>query len=336
MQYGCSLSSSAVPRIIAQVGAWKHDTAQSGVGLLGLIGLNPLALPTSPPSTLYTHPYHGCACKLYQYLHFFPFLSSTNAPPPWHPPSELHVRTRRTPHHASRVGRLRSRRHRHRPSGLSQCDATPTTLGAWSGARSRSVAVEPTAIVIRRYDTGTPHPRRVHAFRCAHDRRSRFARLQYPPRGLPCNAPSISRRAAPGVRILLNSAVRDIQPDPTVPGGPSVTLASGEVLYAEVIIGADGVKSAVQKAVTGVDDTSMPTGDAAYRVIIPTDLILQDPPSAPTCRTPEMTGWMAPRRHVVAYNIVSAISISLWSLPLLEAKVDLMLCSARRKCFNFY
>ena len=51
-----------------------------------------------------------------------------------------YTRTRRTPHHASRVG-PRSQRRRRRSSGLFQCNATPTPVGpgvgAWSGARSR-------------------------------------------------------------------------------------------------------------------------------------------------------------------------------------------------------
>ena len=71
-----------------------------------------------------------------------------------------------------------------------------------------------------------------------------------------------------------------------------------------------GVKSTVQKAVTGLDDEPTPTGDAAYRGIIATDLMLHDSDLRKLVETPEMTGWMAPRRHVVAYTIVSAISIS--------------------------
>src|SRR5216683_353200 len=66
-------------------------------------------------------------------------------------------------------------------------------------------------------------------------------------------------RAAPGVRIFLDTTVRAVQPDPTVAGGPSVTLSRGEVLHADVIIGADGVKSTLQKAVTGLDDKPTPT-----------------------------------------------------------------------------
>jgi salicylate hydroxylase len=115
-------------------------------------------------------------------------------------------------------------------------------------------------------------------------------------------------RAAPGVRIRLNAAVRSVQPDPTLQGGPSVTLASGEVLYADVIIGADGIKSTLQKAVTGVDDAPIPTGDAAYRAVIRTDSMLQDPELRRFVETPEATVWMGPGRHLVAYNIVSVIS----------------------------
>jgi salicylate hydroxylase len=143
-------------------------------------------------------------------------------------------------------------------------------------------------------------------------------------------------RAAPGVRIRLNAAVRDVQPDPTVQGGPSVTLASGEVLHADVIIGADGVKSTLQKAVTGLDDAPIPTGDAAYRAIISTDLMLQDPDLRPFVETPEMTAWMAPRRHLMAYNIVSAISFSLSAKRCSLIRWTKMLCSARRKRSTWY
>src|SRR5712672_2337332 len=110
-------------------------------------------------------------------------------------------------------------------------------------------------------------------------------------------------RTAPGVRIRLNAAVHDVQPDPTQQGGPSITLASGEVLYADVIIGADGIKSTLQKAVTGLDDAPMPTGDAVYRAIISTDLMLQDTELRQLVEIPKMTAWMAPRHHLMAYNI---------------------------------
>jgi len=111
--------------------------------------------------------------------------------------------------------------------------------------------------------------------------------------------------SAPGVRVCLGATVRDVQPDAAVAGRPSVTLTSGEVLHADLIVSADGVKSMLQKAVTVLDDKPTPMGDAAYRMVISTDLMLEDPALWPLVETPEMTVWMAPSRHLTAYCIVS-------------------------------
>ena len=92
------------------------------------------------------------------------------------------------------------------------------------------------------------------------------------------------------------------------PSGPSLTLASGEVVHGDLVVGADGVKSLVQQTVLGRQPgnpaPAEPTGDAAYRAIIPTSLMLADPELRPFVEVPEMTAWMGPRRHLMAYNIV--------------------------------
>jgi len=49
--------------------------------------------------------------------------------------------------------------------------------------------------------------------------------------------------AAPGVRIFLDTPVRAVQPDLTVTGGLSVTLARTEVPHVDIIIDADGINS---------------------------------------------------------------------------------------------
>ncbi|KAN0111237.1 FAD/NAD(P)-binding domain containing protein [Russula decolorans] len=168
------------------------------------------------------------------------------------------------------------------------------------GQALAAVAVEPTAVVFRRYDTGSRVGYTHWGTRMVEDHGSPYYHIH---RGDYHAMLLRLVRAAPGVRIRINAAVRDVQPDPTLQGGPSVTLASGEVLYADVIIGADGVKSTLQKAVTGLDDAPIPTGDAAYRAIIRTDSMLQDPELRQLVETPETTAWMAPRRHMIAYNI---------------------------------
>ena len=168
-----------------------------------------------------------------------------------------------------------------------------------------ATGVLPEAIVFRRYNTGE---------RIGYTRWGRDMALDY---GSPYY--QIHRadyhtlllrlaRAAPGVHIRLGATVSDVQPDPAVKGGPSVTLACGEVIHADLIIAADGVRSSIQKIVTGQDEKPTPTGDTAYRAIISTDPLLRDPELRSFVETPEMTGWLAPGRHVMTCCIVGVLS----------------------------
>ena len=80
--------------------------------------------------------------------------------------------------------------------------------------------------------------------------------------------------ALPVMKLRLNSTVTDID---VYSESPSCTLATGEVIKADFIIGADGVKSHTRELIVGGPDKPMPTGDAAYRAIISTAPILEDP-----------------------------------------------------------
>jgi salicylate hydroxylase len=99
---------------------------------------------------------------------------------------------------------------------------------------------------------------------------------------------------------IIRTNCRVVALDPSI---PTLTLESGEVIRADLVIGADGVKSLTREYVVGEPDKATPTGDAAYRAIIPTDLLLQDPDLRPLVENPEMVGWLGPRRHIMAYNI---------------------------------
>ena len=158
------------------------------------------------------------------------------------------------------------------------------------------VAVKPEGIVFRRYNTGE----RVGFTKWAgvmekdygapyyHIHRADFQKLLYD-------------LVAPHVTLLLGSTVVRCDPDPV---SPSVTLKSGEVIRADLIVGADGVKSYIQWVVSGKPSKAQPTGDAAYRATIPASLMMQDPELREFIENPEMTGWMAPGRHLMAYPIV--------------------------------
>ncbi|KAI6115942.1 hypothetical protein F5141DRAFT_1212544 [Pisolithus sp. B1] len=87
------------------------------------------------------------------------------------------------------------------------------------------------------------------------------------------------------------------------PSIPTLMLKSGEIVHADLVIGADGLKSTTRQFVVGKPDEPRSTGDAAYRAVMPTDILLADPDLRSLVETPEMTTWLGPQRHIVAYNI---------------------------------
>ncbi|KAI6132469.1 hypothetical protein EDD16DRAFT_1514619 [Pisolithus croceorrhizus] len=105
--------------------------------------------------------------------------------------------------------------------------------------------------------------------------------------------------AEPHVNIRTNCRV--VSMNPSI---PTLMLRSGEVVHADLVIGADGLKSTSRHFVVGKPDEPRFTGDAAYRAVLPTELLLADPDLRSLVETPEMTTWLGPQRHIVAYNIV--------------------------------
>ena len=108
--------------------------------------------------------------------------------------------------------------------------------------------------------------------------------------------------ALPYVKIRFSSRVASVSPD--LPS-PSVTLTTGEVISGDLIIGADGVKSSIRRCMVDGPDAPTPTGDAAYRATINTELLLKDPELKPFVDNAEGTCWMGPGKHVFGYCLVS-------------------------------
>ncbi|KIL63956.1 hypothetical protein M378DRAFT_1045909 [Amanita muscaria Koide BX008] len=106
--------------------------------------------------------------------------------------------------------------------------------------------------------------------------------------------------ALPLVNIRLKSRVVSLSPDPP---SPCVTLQSGEVIYGDVIVGADGVKSIVRPCLVDGPDTLTQTGDAAFRATISTEGFENDPELKVFVDHPGLTVWMGPNQHVVGYNL---------------------------------
>ncbi len=169
-------------------------------------------------------------------------------------------------------------------------------LRRWgAGSALEAVGVRPEAIVLRRYATGE----RVGYTRWT-DMEEKYGSPYYHIHRADLHK-LLFDLAAPYMTLRLKSNVVGVDPD-----APSVTLGTGEVVHGDLIIGADGVKSLVQRVVLGHTNPAEPTGDAVYRAIVPSHLLLADPELRELVDVPEMTGWMGPRRHIMAYNIVSA------------------------------
>ncbi|KAI0067398.1 FAD/NAD-P-binding domain-containing protein [Artomyces pyxidatus] len=179
-------------------------------------------------------------------------------------------------------------------------NATRLLLRWGLGSALAATAVAPEAIVFRRYDTGE----RVGYTRWGATMESDYGAPYYHVHRSDYHAMLLRvATSLPNVKIRLGAKVVGVQPDPEADGGPSVTLECGEVLRGDLVIGADGVKSRLQAVVTGRESAPEATGDAAYRAVVPTELMLKDPELRPFVETPEMTGWMAPGRHLMAYCI---------------------------------
>ncbi|CAE6429983.1 unnamed protein product [Rhizoctonia solani] len=155
-------------------------------------------------------------------------------------------------------------------------------------------AVVPQAIVFRRYKTGVKVGGSVWGSKMEHDHGSPYYHVHRA--DLHRMLYELAEQA--GVTVRLGSTVASI--DPLM---PSLTLCNGEIIHCDLIVGADGVKSIIREVVVGGPDRPRPTGDAAYRAIIPAEQMRGDPELEALLENPEMTAWMGPGRHIMAYCI---------------------------------
>jgi salicylate hydroxylase len=117
---------------------------------------------------------------------------------------------------------------------------------------------------------------------------------------LPANGPGFYMFHRADLVDLLRNNLRNVQTrlvarvisaDPTGPRA-SVTLDSGEVLTADLVIGADGLHSVLRSVVEGAQETPFFTGQVAWRALIPGD---SDDAVAQV--------FMGPGRHLVSYPL---------------------------------
>ncbi|KAL4908944.1 hypothetical protein BDW74DRAFT_174172 [Aspergillus multicolor] len=103
----------------------------------------------------------------------------------------------------------------------------------------------------------------------------------------------------PNVELRVNSHVATVDFDST-----SVTLVNGIVVRADVIVAADGIKSLIRDQLLGEGASkAIPTGDAAYRIMLTKAEMESDPVLKKLVEVPEATRWLGPERHLIAYPV---------------------------------
>ncbi|KAJ5626407.1 hypothetical protein N7510_002716 [Penicillium lagena] len=102
-----------------------------------------------------------------------------------------------------------------------------------------------------------------------------------------------------GTEVKVNASVSEVNE-----AAPSVTLNDGTVYRADLLIGADGIKSQVRKAViTDRDVEIIPDPNCAYRTLIPGELMMDDPELKALIESPAANCWIGPEGHIMAYPI---------------------------------
>ncbi|KAK5089066.1 hypothetical protein LTR05_003290 [Lithohypha guttulata] len=128
-----------------------------------------------------------------------------------------------------------------------------------------------------------------------------------------------------GVKIQLDSIVEKIDFNK-----PKVYIKNKPDFEADLLIGADGLKSVCREALLGRADPPYLTGDLAYRITVSAEDMRKDPILKELAEQPNINIWMGPDAHAVCYllkggGLYNIVLICPDNLPELvsQAKADL-------------
>ncbi len=99
-----------------------------------------------------------------------------------------------------------------------------------------------------------------------------------------------------GVPIHLDASVAQIDFEK-----PSVHLKDGKEFHADLILGADGLKSICREQLVGHPDPPHFTGDLAYRIIVKADDMKKHANLISLTEKPAINYWIGPNAHAVCY-----------------------------------
>lgn len=126
----------------------------------------------------------------------------------------------------------------------------------------------------------------------------------------------------PGPPALVRTTARVASIDQTDPERPVAVTTDGTRWQANVIIGADGIRSAVRSAIGGPGDIET-SGDMAYRTLVPAETLRVDPATRWIFDWPAAQFWLGENRHVVAYPVRNMEYVNVVAIAPVTPQVDL-------------
>jgi salicylate hydroxylase len=82
----------------------------------------------------------------------------------------------------------------------------------------------------------------------------------------------------------------------------TVSLENGESLTVDLVVGADGINSRMREIMLGREDPPILTGDLAYRLLLSTKDMLNDPELASFVTDPQVNYWLGPDAHAGKFD----------------------------------
>ena len=163
------------------------------------------------------------------------------------------------------------------------------------GEKFLEKVVWPQHFAFRRYATGellgttplNPHLTQKYGYPYWLIHRADFQRLLY------------DAAISQGAKVFLGSPVASV--DTSV---PSVTLVTGETLKADVVVGADGIRSKTRAAIL-LDGNPSPnaSSNCSYRATVPVEAMSADPEVSHLMTDINANCWIGPDHHIMAYPI---------------------------------
>jgi salicylate hydroxylase len=104
----------------------------------------------------------------------------------------------------------------------------------------------------------------------------------------------LDRAVELGAKVQVNSRVVDVK----IEGDrATAVMADGREMEADLVVGADGINSRLREVMLGREDPPTPTGDLAYRLLLSTKDMMNDPELAQFIKNPQVNYWIGPDQH---------------------------------------